>query len=597
MAVAFTSPASAEEEAAPAAPLATIVVQKVSIGGDGIFSFTSSTLTPGSFDLGTRAGSASRTFDELNPGTYDVAEAPIEGWDLASAACDNGNTPSAITVEPGDTVTCTFSNEAAAVAPEGGITIEKSTNGEDADTPTGPEVIVGDAITWTYVITNTGDVALSNVVVTDDKLGEICSFDRLVIDASETCTTSGIAELGQYANLGSVVGHYGYAGETATATDPSHYVGIAPATPGIDIEKATNGEDADDPAGPEITLGDAVTWTYVITNTGNVDLTNVVVTDDIVGAVCSFDLLAVGASETCEKTGEAILGQYRNVGTVVGSYLETPVTDKDPSHYIGVPVDAPAIRIVKDVSPTAITVGVATPVTWTIRVSNIGNVPLHDVVVTDKMVPACEMKIGDLVVGTSGYYQYTCDSMHTPENLAWKFTNIAVATGYGPDETEVTDTDPATVRPDTTVAGTAQLGDTVWWDANKNGVQDSGEKGINGARITLKDSSGTIVATVTTETGPWVGWYKFVGLEAGRYTVTIDTSSVDGKLTTPGSLTIDIEEGDDYLDADFGLYEEEKEEEELPNTGLDTTQLGIAGLLLLGLGLATLTATRKRSES
>ncbi len=208
-----------------------------------------------------------------------------------------GTRPARSRSNQADTVTCTFTNEVAAVAPQGGITIEKSTNGEDADTPTGPEVIVGEAITWTYVITNTGDVALSNVVVTDDKLGEICSFDRLKIGASETCTASGTAELGQYANLGSVVGHYGYEGETATDTDPSHYIGIAPATPGIDIEKATNGEDADDPTGPEITVGDTVTWTYVITNTGNVDLTNVVVTDDIVGAVCSFDLLAVGASE------------------------------------------------------------------------------------------------------------------------------------------------------------------------------------------------------------------------------------------------------------------------------------------------------------
>ena len=45
--------------------------------------------------------------------------------------------------------------------------------------------------------------------------------------------------------------------------------------PDIDIEKATNGEDADTPTGPEIPVGGAVEWTYVVTNTGNVDLTNV----------------------------------------------------------------------------------------------------------------------------------------------------------------------------------------------------------------------------------------------------------------------------------------------------------------------------------
>ena len=51
-------------------------------------------------------------------------------------------------------------------------------------------------------------------------------------------------------------------------------------TPAIDIEKATNGEDADSPTGPIIAVGGTVTWTYVVTNTGNVALTNVTVSDD-----------------------------------------------------------------------------------------------------------------------------------------------------------------------------------------------------------------------------------------------------------------------------------------------------------------------------
>lgn len=55
--------------------------------------------------------------------------------------------------------------------------------------------------------------------------------------------------------------------------------------PGIDIEKHTNGADADDPDGldvPEIAPDGTVTWTYYVTNTGQVPFTfdQVAVTDD-----------------------------------------------------------------------------------------------------------------------------------------------------------------------------------------------------------------------------------------------------------------------------------------------------------------------------
>ena len=60
-------------------------------------------------------------------------------------------------------------------------------------------------------------------------------------------------------------------------TDPSNHFGV---TGGIDIEKATNGFDADNPTGPAIVVGDTATFTYVVTNTGNLPMGNVVVTDD-----------------------------------------------------------------------------------------------------------------------------------------------------------------------------------------------------------------------------------------------------------------------------------------------------------------------------
>jgi uncharacterized repeat protein (TIGR01451 family) len=104
----------------------------------------------------------------------------------------------------------------------------------------------------------------------------------------------------------------------------------------VRIEKSTNGVDADQAPGPTVTVGSPVTWTYVVTNTGALPLTNVKVMDNPNGAVtCPKTTLAAGESMTCTATGVAILGQYENIGTVTASWTSGTVTDSDASHYFG----------------------------------------------------------------------------------------------------------------------------------------------------------------------------------------------------------------------------------------------------------------------
>jgi hypothetical protein len=44
------------------------------------------------------------------PGSYDVTQTLPAGWDLTSATCSDGSTPAAVALDPGETVTCTFTN-------------------------------------------------------------------------------------------------------------------------------------------------------------------------------------------------------------------------------------------------------------------------------------------------------------------------------------------------------------------------------------------------------------------------------------------------------------------------------------------------------
>ncbi len=60
------------------------------------------------------------------------------------------------------------------------------------------------------------------------------------------------------------------------------------------------------------------------------------------------------------------------------------------------------------------------------------------------------------------------------------------------------------------------VGDYVWLDANRNGIQDIGEKPVVGVMVTLHDGSGSVVGTTTTDSK---GHYVFDGLPGGSYYV------------------------------------------------------------------------------
>ena len=133
--------------------------------------------------------------------------------------------------------------------------------------------------------------------------------------------------------------------------DPSKVFGAncQPTGASVRIKKATNGQDADNAPGPTVPVGSTVTWTYVVTNTGNVPLTGVTVTDNPNGPVpCPKSTLAIGEVMTCTTTGVAVAGQYRNVGTVTAAWTSGSVSDADASHYFGqaaTPVEGPKVQL------------------------------------------------------------------------------------------------------------------------------------------------------------------------------------------------------------------------------------------------------------
>jgi len=111
------------------------------------------------------------------------------------------------------------------------------------------------------------------------------------------------------------------------------------------------------------------------------------------------------------------------------------------------------------------------------------------------------------------------------------------------------------------------LGDRVWLDANVNGIQDSGEIGIDGVTVKLLDASQNVLSTDVTAAG---GYYLFDQLSAGSYFVQFtspagylftlanigsDAADSDANPATGLTSLITLASGANDLTNDAGLYQ------------------------------------------
>jgi len=64
------------------------------------------------------------------------------------------------------------------------------------------------------------------------------------------------------------------------------------------------------------------------------------------------------------------------------------------------------------------------------------------------------------------------------------------------------------------------IGDFVWIDSNKDGLQTAGEAGLNGVKIYLLNNAGVVIdSTISTMNGSVSGFYRFSGLIYGNYSL------------------------------------------------------------------------------
>jgi uncharacterized repeat protein (TIGR01451 family) len=211
------------------------------------------------------------------------------------------------------------------------VSVDNKATWDDADSPTGPSVTAGNPVYFKFIVTNTGNVALTNIAIDDD----VFALDGCEIPTSlnpsayfECFVGPVTAVQGQHVNVATVTGQYDSL-PAVSDDDSAHYYG-QPGKPGIHIEKS----------GPVYAYsGDPITYTYTVTNTGDVPLANVVVTDDrcaqptyVSGDGNGNNLLDLteiwSFSCTCSPSF-TFPDSLVNTATVTGEYGSQKVKDQD----------------------------------------------------------------------------------------------------------------------------------------------------------------------------------------------------------------------------------------------------------------------------
>ncbi|MFA7488528.1 MAG: hypothetical protein WCY72_10660, partial [Lysobacteraceae bacterium] len=327
--------------------------------------------------------------------SYQVLPADVESGEYINAASASGTAPDNTQVIDNDTVT-------TPVAQAPALDLVKTV------TSTGP-YSAGDAIAYSLIATNTGDVTLTNVSITDagavmgtctPSLPAILApGDVLICTASYEVQPADV-EAGEYANIATASGTTpdgGSADDQDSTTTP-----IAQ-NPGLELVKAVTS------SGP-YGAGDSIDYSFTLTNTGDVTLTGVEVVDDLpdlgplsyawpgVPGTLAPGQVVVATAAYVVTPADVDEGQVLNVATAAGTPpvqdpLDPPAPVEAPPSQVETPVEPGVLDIAKTGPSSA---GTGEDIVFTIIVTNTGQVPVANVVVSDQTPPGLEF------VGNSG---------------------------------------------------------------------------------------------------------------------------------------------------------------------------------------------------
>jgi hypothetical protein len=235
--------------------------------------------------------------------------------------------------------------------------------------------------------------------------------------------------------------------------------------------------------------------------------------------------------------GNSVAGFSEVDAAGVGAFGQRVPVKVDPAQGT---LGKPAVDLVKSSDAPESGVVVGTTVHYDFTVTNVGDVPLFDVHVTDDELGDIGTVAGPLEPGASVI-------VGTKSPATQTFTSRATVVAYDASGRVARATSSLTIS----VFNSARIFGSAFWDVDANGAWDAGEPALPHQLLLLTDSDGTLRGMEWT--GP-AGTYSFEGV-APDTTYTISEQLFgDWTLTAPigGTYTLTLARGQDAGPYDFG---------------------------------------------
>jgi len=263
----------------------------------------------------------------------------------------------------------------------------------------------GDILVYDIIVTNAGEAPLNNITVVDSLTGDstICLTPTAVDD---TCELLGVEYTLEQADIDAgTVSNTGTGDSDETPPDDSVVDVPLEQISTMDVVKTFTGQANNGADENVIEVGDLLNYDITATNTGNVTLTNVLVSDDLTGTVdepCAASL-APGDSCSVSVTYDQVTQSDIDSAVVVNeaTVVAQPPGDVDPieeTDTVDVPVaPTPGIELVKTGSLVVAEAGfpvVGDTIEWSFDISNTGNITLVSLDLSDELEglsdPVCD---------------------------------------------------------------------------------------------------------------------------------------------------------------------------------------------------------------